>query len=52
MKFQRKIHLLVCERVKAKSEKNFLYADDIRKRIEELGFTIEDGKDGVKIRKG
>lgn len=45
------IESLIQERKKAKQEKNWQKADDIRRRIQEEGFTIEDRKDGTFYKK-
>ena len=39
---------LLARREKARQEKNFKKADEIRKQIEKMGFEIEDTKDGPK----
>ncbi|MDD3487171.1 MAG: cysteine--tRNA ligase [Candidatus Moranbacteria bacterium] len=39
------------ERLKARNNKNFQEADDLRQKIEESGFEIEDIEKGYKIRK-
>lgn len=41
------IKILIDIRLKAKSEKNFQLADDIRKKIENLGITLKDTKEGT-----
>ena len=41
------IKKLIDIRLKAKSEKNFQLADDIRKKIENLGITLKDTKEGT-----
>lgn len=41
---------LLEERVKAKNAKNFTKADELRKKIEERGYKIEDTKDGFTIK--
>jgi len=45
------IKLLVEEREKARKEKNWKKADEIRRKINELGWQIDDTKEGPKIRK-
>ncbi|MHB1485176.1 MAG: cysteine--tRNA ligase [Saccharofermentanales bacterium] len=42
---------LVEKRVKAKKEKNYSQADEIRKQIEALGYSVSDTSDGPKITK-
>lgn len=42
---------LADERKTAKSEKNFTRADELRREIEKRGFTVEDAKEGYKIKK-
>ncbi|OFZ49584.1 MAG: cysteine--tRNA ligase [Bdellovibrionales bacterium RIFOXYB1_FULL_37_110] len=51
-KVPEEVRQLVLERSKAKSEKNFVRADSIRLKIKELGYLIEDRKEGIKIKKG
>jgi cysteinyl-tRNA synthetase len=41
------IKILIDIRLKAKNEKNFQLADDIRKKIENLGITLKDTKEGT-----
>ena len=41
------IELLIDIRLKAKKEKNFQLSDEIRKRLDELGITLKDTKDGT-----
>ena len=41
------IQLLVDIRLKAKKEKNFQLSDEIRKRLDELGITLKDTKEGT-----
>jgi len=41
------IKILIDIRLKAKSEKNFQLADDIRKKLESLGITLKDTKEGT-----
>jgi cysteinyl-tRNA synthetase len=41
------IKILIDIRLKAKSEKNFQLADDIRKKLENLGITLKDTKEGT-----
>ncbi len=43
-----KIEDLIKERIKAKSEKNFKRADEIRNILQEQGIILEDGKDGTR----
>ena len=42
--------LLLSDREKARQDKNYQLADDIRDRIEDMGFIIEDNKDGATIK--
>jgi len=42
---------LARDRQRARSEKNWQLADELRKEIEKLGFTVEDTKSGPKIKK-
>jgi cysteinyl-tRNA synthetase len=42
---------LADERVRAKKEKNFALADELREKIKILGYNIEDTRQGVKITK-
>ena len=41
------IKILIDIRLKAKNEKNFQLADDIRKKLENLGITLKDTKEGT-----
>ncbi|HSW55382.1 MAG TPA: cysteine--tRNA ligase [Ignavibacteriaceae bacterium] len=41
------IKMLIDIRLKAKNEKNFQLADDIRKKLENLGITLKDTKEGT-----
>lgn len=41
------IKILIDIRLKAKSKKNFQLADDIRKKLESLGITLKDTKEGT-----
>ena len=41
------IKVLINLRLKARNEKNFQLADDIRKRLDNLGITLKDTKDGT-----
>jgi cysteinyl-tRNA synthetase len=41
------IKILIDIRLKAKNEKNFQLADDIRKKLESLGITLKDTKEGT-----
>lgn len=45
------IKTLAQERIKARKEKNWKKSDDIREKINKLGYTIEDIEDGYKIKK-
>ena len=45
------VELLIAERIQAKNDKNFAKADEIRRKICELGFLIEDGNEGIKVKK-
>ena len=42
---------LVKQREEARSEKNFDFSDTLRRKVEDLGFTIEDGPSGPKVHK-
>ena len=42
---------MVDERTKAKSEKNYKLADELREKIKEKGYSIKDTVDGVQIEK-
>ena len=44
------IGLLIDLRARLRKEKNFGLADEIRKRLTELGVTLEDGADGTRWR--
>jgi cysteinyl-tRNA synthetase len=41
------IEILIDIRLKAKNEKNFQLADDIRKKMDDLGITLKDSKEGT-----
>lgn len=43
---------LIDEREEARKNKNFSKADELRKKIEEKGYLIEDTKEGWKIKRG
>lgn len=45
------ISALADERLKAKSEKNWARADELRAEIEKLGFSVKDTKGGYEIKK-
>ncbi len=45
------IKKLAGEREKARKNKDFVKADDLRKKIEEKGYLVEDTKEGWKIKK-
>ncbi len=45
------VRLLADERTKAKQEKNFQRADEIRKQLLDAGFVIEDTPAGVRVRR-
>jgi cysteinyl-tRNA synthetase len=45
------IEALIGEREKARGIKNFKRADEIRKRLEDMGIVLEDTKEGVRWRK-
>lgn len=51
IKIPLKIKKLAKEREKYRKEKNFKKADEIRKKIEKLGYLIEDAPYGFKIKK-
>ena len=42
---------LVKQREKCRKEKNWQKADEIRRKIQKLGWQVEDTKDGSKIKK-
>ena len=46
-----KVLALVEERQAAKAAKDYAKADEIRKRIDDMGYALEDAKDGVKVRR-
>ncbi len=46
------MELLIALRKEAREQKNFALADSIRKRLTDIGVTLEDGKDGTIWRKG
>ncbi len=45
------IEALIEEREKARKRKDFKHADEIRKRLEDMGIALEDTKEGVRWRK-
>ncbi len=47
----REIEVLIREREKARKRKDFKIADEIRKRLEDMGIVMEDAKEGVRWRK-
>lgn len=47
----REIESLIREREKARKRKDFKIADEIRKRLEDMGIVMEDTKEGVRWRK-
>ncbi len=47
----REIEALIREREKARKRKDFKIADEIRKRLGDMGIVLEDTKDGVRWRK-
>ncbi len=49
LKVSTNIQKLAKEREKARKEKNYKKADDIRDKIEKKGFLVEDTKDGYKL---
>jgi cysteinyl-tRNA synthetase len=42
---------LVADRIKAKQEKNFQLADEIRKRLLDSGYVLEDTPSGIRVRR-
>jgi cysteinyl-tRNA synthetase len=42
---------LVEKRIKAKKDKNFKLADEIRNKVKEMGYELIDKKDGVEVKK-
>ncbi|MCE5235695.1 MAG: cysteine--tRNA ligase [Clostridiaceae bacterium] len=42
---------LLEERAKARTERNFARADELREKLRTLGYAIEDAKDGAKLKK-
>ena len=44
------INNLIAERDKARSDKNFKLADEIRDKLKEMGVSIEDSNSGTKWR--
>jgi len=45
------IKLLIEMRLKARDEKNYAMADEIRDKMKELGLILQDGKDGTKVKR-
>jgi cysteinyl-tRNA synthetase len=46
------IQALVDERIRAREEKNWSRSDELRDQLQGLGYTVQDGKDGMKVFKG
>ena len=49
--FPNEVKLLAEKRWEAKKDKNWAVADELRKQIAELGYTILDNKDGFEVKK-
>ena len=47
---ENEINNLIAERDKARSDKNFKLADEIRDKLKEMGVSIEDSNSGTKWR--
>jgi len=45
------IQELINRREQARKEKNFKLADELRQKINEMGFALEDSKEGIKVKK-
>jgi len=45
------IKKMVREREEARKQKNWKLADEIRKKVKQMGYWIEDTKEGPKIKK-
>jgi cysteinyl-tRNA synthetase len=45
------VQALAKQRETARKEKNFKLADSLRERVAEMGFTIEDTREGIRIKK-
>ena len=45
------IQALADERVQARKDKNWKRSDELRDQLKELGYTVEDTKEGQKVRK-
>jgi len=41
----------VTQREKAKQDKDFAKSDELRKQIDSMGYLVEDGKEGTKVKK-
>ncbi|OGW86166.1 MAG: cysteine--tRNA ligase [Omnitrophica bacterium RIFCSPHIGHO2_02_FULL_46_11] len=50
-KIPSKVKQLVADREEARKSKDFKKADELRKRVEEIGFVIEDTAQGVQVKK-
>ncbi len=50
IKINKEIQDLINKREKARKDKNWKLADEIRDKINKLGYTIDDTKDGVKVK--
>ena len=51
IKLPEEIQKLIDERIKARKEKNWDLSDNLRDKIQELGYIIKDTKDGMEIMK-
>jgi len=45
------VQRLIAEREEARKDKDYKKSDELRKKIKQLGFDLQDAKDGVKLRK-
>ena len=51
MKIDEDVEILKDKREKARKEKNFKESDRLRSKIEKLGYTVEDSKEGMRVYK-
>ena len=49
--FPKEALALLAERIEARKAKNWAKADEIRDALTAMGFAVEDGKDGAKLKK-
>ena len=50
-KISGEVEKIIKERDGARKNKDWAKSDDLRKKLESLGYKVEDGKDGTKVSK-